>query len=140
MLSARTIASLLLLVYGVPTAIGPAWHDCFHAAIRNCDERIVSEHTGSTNVECAGPVCGCNCQGSIKTFPGSSKEDNSVSRSRCEHCAIEAFYAHNVLYAGSPLLIDTGVGGFLKLPACAIPDSASVFAIARGPPTRLLVI
>lgn len=140
MLSARTIASLLLLVYGVPTAMGPAWHDCFHAAIRDCDDRIVLGHTGSTFVECAKPVCGCNCHGSIKTFSGSSKGDISVSHSRCENCAIEAFYAHNVLHAGSPPLIDTGVSGFLKRPACAIPSSASVIAIARGPPTRLLVI
>ncbi len=137
----KQIACLLLVLYGVPAALGPFWHT--HSSPCKCLTQAESDELGAAS-KCSHPKCCAHVHfNHARQVPrgGSTGKCVQISqqepRSGCDDgCLICQFYSFASLVlpaaqcpAQSPCTSHVALHSFLEV---RIPAS---FALARGPPS-----
>ena len=143
----KLITSILLVPYGVPTAVGPHWHShCRHSLALACNTALSSDGSSATlsQSECvtAPHLCNCHHAHSSGKQPHPDRSTHIAgSDSTCDGCLICHFYAC-VPFAG--LAMDAQVDGSLieclPIERSGHTRSFQQLHLARGPPAPAVLI
>ncbi|MDX1926288.1 MAG: hypothetical protein SFV81_07215 [Pirellulaceae bacterium] len=143
----KLITYVLLVLYGVPTAVGPHWHShCRHNLDVTCNTSAASDPTAispsAPKCFAAPHLCNCHRAHSTEKQPHSDRSTQIVaSDSNCDGCLICHFYAC-VPFAGLALAaqVDGSLVECLPIERQGHTRSFEQLHLARGPPATLALI